>query len=147
MCPQAKALPCGQKLQGLLKSSLHSDFVTALPRYLWEMGTKDESMSFLILLYMRHVLVVASIPEATRGTLSTYLAPYFMSQHPKKGSLPGPWMKLKNERVAAVALETVWWLQHDEHQKDESTSLTVAVDAAIGHCSSTWLPTCRALVA
>lgn len=128
--PSAKALPCGQRIKKFIFGSLHSDFVAGLPRFLWEIGTKDESISFLILLYMRHAIIVGALPTATLEKMATYLPPYFMSQHPKRGAIYGPWVKLKDERVAAMALETVWWLKHQGQESDWSLALTVAVESA-----------------
>lgn len=131
VCATVRLLPCGRNLQDLLASELHTEFLTALPRYLWEVGTKDEELSRAILFYIRHAQIVGTIPAASLEKLSSYLAPYFMSQHPKKGYLAGPWTKLNDGATMIQALETAWWLEAGRLSPEAGAALSRAVESAL----------------
>lgn len=103
----------------------------ALPRYLWELGTKDEELSLRVINYLRHVITVGNVSEANLQSLAQYMAPYFMSKHPKKGSLPGPWTKLQDDDSVIAALEAISWLRGVNITSTASDALEKAVQGAL----------------
>ncbi|KAK9897214.1 hypothetical protein P389DRAFT_194842 [Cystobasidium minutum MCA 4210] len=131
LCPAVGLLPFGARIQRLKTEKLYDEVIAALPRYLWELGTKDEDLSHSIIVYMRHATTVGQVSDGNLQNLATYMTPYFNSTHPKKGTLPGPWTKLDDEETIIAALETVFWLRAQSLPAAADAQLAAAVEKAI----------------
>lgn len=131
ICTAIRSQPLGVRLVRLKAEILHDELLAALPRYLWELGTRDEELSLRIVSYIRHVITVGSTSKVNAKNLATYMAPYFTSKHPKKGLVPGPWTKLHDDDTVIAALEAVCWLRAEDLPSTVSASLETAVENAI----------------
>jgi hypothetical protein len=91
------------------ETPIYAEFLLSLPRYLWELGSRDEDLSHRIFMLLRHAIIAGDVTDALVEKLAAYLAPYFFTNHPKKGALPGPWTKLQDDDLAQLAVQVVWW--------------------------------------
>lgn len=104
-----------------------------MARYLWELGARDELLTRSILSYLRQAILSNTLSANVMEKLASYLAPYFHTEHPKRGVIAGPWSKLQTASTRISALETAWWIAHiiSEDGRDTSMPLTKSVDAAL----------------
>lgn len=75
--------------------------------------------------------------------MGTYLVPYFVSQHASKGSITGPFLRLRSTALQKRTLETVWWLQREDEDGSmqkllEAVDLTVSLDSKNHEIKDKW---------
>ncbi|ETW87294.1 hypothetical protein HETIRDRAFT_59338 [Heterobasidion irregulare TC 32-1] len=84
-------------------------WISQLPKTLWELGTEDPTttetiLRFLLRLFqLRSAFVHSEVLEAVRSRL----VPYFIIAHPTRGALPGPYTKLERPTLRTLALDVV----------------------------------------
>ncbi|ORY31386.1 hypothetical protein BCR39DRAFT_526388 [Naematelia encephala] len=115
--------------------TLLADWFGSLPRVLWELGTRhtaatERLLRFLLIIGQRGVggfeKPYSLIDTSMFPQISAKLAPFFHLDHPTKGSVPGPWVKLAPElRKLGLAVGIVW------REWDEGDKLGKAIDIAV----------------
>jgi len=116
-------------------AQLMDDMVVSLPRYLWELGNRDERMTYSVLHYLQYLARTSALTNAVKAKVGDYLVPYFVSQHATKGVIQGPFLKLRSTSLQVAALETMWWLAKTGTE-DAALPLKLleAVDLAVELC-------------
>ncbi|SCV70817.1 BQ2448_3579 [Microbotryum intermedium] len=91
-------------------------WLLSLPKYLWELGTKNPQTSEMVLTFLLKTVATLSVDgegvfsKSTITSLTGVLAPFFHLSHPIRGSMYGPFIKLpKSSQDKAIAL--CWYLQ------------------------------------
>ncbi|KAG7099292.1 hypothetical protein E1B28_001151 [Marasmius oreades] len=70
------------------------EWVTHLPKVLWELGSNNLSTTEAILLFLTRTLQRRVHNSRTLSSLQTRLVPYFLITHPERGRIQGPYSKL-----------------------------------------------------
>ncbi|KAI5481016.1 Armadillo-type fold containing protein [Pseudohyphozyma bogoriensis] len=89
-------------------------WVLSLPKLLWELGAKHPETTEMVLQFLQKIAL-----QGPKGffypiipTLLPTLVPFFHLQHPKRGSIAGPFAKL-DPKIQKRALNLVWALLRD----------------------------------
>ncbi|KAI0256601.1 hypothetical protein BJV78DRAFT_292526 [Lactifluus subvellereus] len=84
-------------------------WVTNLPRTLWELGDTDTHCTEVILRFLLRLFQRRSPLAQTdiAAQLCARLIPYFTMTHPGRGTLPGPFTKLGDPALQRLALDAV----------------------------------------
>ncbi|GAA6059787.1 hypothetical protein JCM10212_003682 [Sporobolomyces blumeae] len=72
-------------------------WVFSLPKWLWELGTKQTDSTELVLAFLLKLAqqdTKGVLPDSTLPSLAPMLVPFFHLSHPSRGSMPGPFTKL-----------------------------------------------------
>ncbi|WVW84585.1 hypothetical protein I302_106619 [Kwoniella bestiolae CBS 10118] len=107
----------------------------SIPKVLWELGNRDEEaterlLEFLLRLGSKGKEALDERYSILDGdsfaTISSKLAPFFHLQHPSKGSIPGPWTKLSNQKVKKLGLDVSRiWMEWDDGRLRDATDRAV----------------------
>ncbi|WWC70685.1 uncharacterized protein I206_104636 [Kwoniella pini CBS 10737] len=107
----------------------------SIPKVIWELGNRDQESTRVLLDFLLHLglkgkTAVDETYSILKGdsfsSVSSKLSPFFHLQHPSKGSLPGSWTRLSDDRVKRLALNVASvWSEWDDGQLKESATLAV----------------------
>ncbi|KAK8858519.1 hypothetical protein IAR55_002746 [Kwoniella newhampshirensis] len=102
---------------------LFGSWFESVPKTLWELGARDESSTERLL---RFLLGVGSRGQGGTNpsfellnvnvfpSIASKLAAFYHIQHPTKGSVPGPWVKLFQPQVKKIGLDVAkLWVEWD----------------------------------
>ncbi|THV04867.1 hypothetical protein K435DRAFT_648461 [Dendrothele bispora CBS 962.96] len=121
------------------ENTLLDDWITHLPKVLWELGPTNESMSETILLFLLHLVQRRSqlVGTKTLTVLQNRFVPYFSIAHAVRGQVPGPYTKLSKTgtgpapRRSALDLAILLLRQLGPSASSQNSTLTEAVEIAV----------------
>jgi len=100
------------------KIAFIEDFLTHLPKTLWEIGTKNIALTEFILTYLLRAVQRRTL-EVNSSIISQILQrliPFFLVQHPTRGAIFGPYRQFQDVdgglTVQRLALDLVFSLHH-----------------------------------
>ncbi|GAA6039721.1 hypothetical protein JCM8097_001370 [Rhodosporidiobolus ruineniae] len=128
-------------LEGLPKASALVKWLGAMPKWLWELGGKDEGMSEAILSFLLKLAQQGdkgALPPSLLTPLLSLLPPFFHLSHPSRGAIPAPFTKLPFA-VQSKAIDLVAYLTAASAAGGaaEKEKLREAVEAAVRACEKT----------
>ncbi|GAA5861538.1 hypothetical protein JCM8547_008065 [Rhodosporidiobolus lusitaniae] len=130
------SLPRGQ--EALTKDAPLAKWLATIPKWMWELGGKDEGatelvLSFLLRLASQSPSPSSPLPSSFLLSLLPFLPPFFHLLHPSRGPIPGPFCRLPFA-VQGKAMDLGVWLARlarEEGREEEGGKLGEAVRRAV----------------
>ncbi|GAA5837562.1 hypothetical protein JCM11251_002014 [Rhodosporidiobolus azoricus] len=121
----------------LPKGSMLAKWLATVPKWLWELGVKDEATTELVLTFLLKLAQQGSkgvLPSSALFPLPPLLTPFFHLLHPSRGSMAGPFCRLSTP-VQAKAMDLAVYLASLPGVEDEKgRGLREAVERAVRAC-------------
>ncbi|GAA6018421.1 hypothetical protein JCM11491_006991 [Sporobolomyces phaffii] len=116
-------------------------WVVGLPKWLWELGTKQVDTTELVIAFLLKLAQQQDkgvLSPSTLASLAPVLIPFFHLSHPSRGALPGPFTRLA-PRVQAKCLDLASYLvvvssEGPDAEGEGRDKLRQSVERAIACC-------------
>ncbi|GAA5895281.1 hypothetical protein JCM6882_006634 [Rhodosporidiobolus microsporus] len=134
--------PAGE-VSELPKGSMLARWFATVPKWLWEMGGKDERATELVLTFLLKLAqqgLKGVLPPSALTSLPPLLHPFFHLLHPTRGSMPGPFTRLPPP-VQAKAMDLALYLSSlaaaagGQEERAKAKALREAVGRAVEACA------------
>ncbi|KAJ9097417.1 hypothetical protein QFC19_006787 [Naganishia cerealis] len=121
-------IPAKSDTQRLLQRWLES-----LPRVIWELDNKDETATGLVLDFLLWVQQrdAKLFDSGSLDNVAARLHPFFHLDHPSRGAVAGPWVRLKSSTLRLLAIDVAYIWRKKGNQKLEDAVSKAALQPGL----------------